>query len=52
MSKNSSDSYGKAQKGVLRMARVNCNRNSTVHMCHSQNKKQNSECGLHSESHF
>ena len=25
MSKNSSDSYGEAQKGVLRMARVNCN---------------------------
>ena len=27
MSKNSSDSYGEAQKGVLRMARVNCNYN-------------------------
>ena len=27
MSKNRSDSYGEAQKGVLRMARVNCNYN-------------------------
>ena len=27
MSKNSSDSYGESQKGVLRMARVNCNYN-------------------------
>ena len=33
MSKNSSDSYGEAQKGVLRMARVNCN-----NLCIGRNK--------------